>query len=204
MAADFAHNATIQEVIFQVEQAYFSYLAVEALQEAAKKSLADAEKHLEAALTRKEVGLATVLDVMQARTAAAENKLNLAVLAGQVESTKGALATAMGSPATIRLSVAAVLPEAEQLEDVEKVEDLLAQALVDNPEVQAARARQRQAEAKVAATRSEGQPALALSAGANRTYYLPQGAASYRDKRSIFCPWPLWPKHVVPCSHPPR
>lgn len=185
LAADFAHNATVQEVIFQVEQAYFAYLAAEALQEAAKKSLEDAEKHLEAAKTRKDVGLATALDVMQARTAVAEAKLQLASLVGQLESVRGSLATAMGYSATVPVSVAAVLPEVEQLQELEKVEELVAQALLDNPEVQAARARQRQAEAKVAATRSEGLPALALSAGANRTYYLPQGVVSYRDNWSL-------------------
>lgn len=149
MAADIAHNATVQEVIFQVEQAYFAFLAAEAFQEAAKKSLEDAEKHLEAAKTRKDVGLATALDVMQARTAVAEAKLQLASLVGQLESVRGSLAPAMGYPATVTVSVAAVLPEVEQLQELERVEELVAQALVDNPEVQAARARPRQAEAKL-------------------------------------------------------
>lgn len=185
LAADFAHNATLQEVVFRVEQAYFSYLAADALRQAAQASVADAEKHLEAAQARKEVGLATVLDVLQARTAVAQARLQLASYEGQVEAVRGALATAMGFPATTAIPVAATLPELPVLAQAASVEDLVAQALLTRPEVLKARAQEQQALAKARATRAEGWPSLQASASANRTYYVPEQQKNHADNWSL-------------------
>jgi outer membrane protein TolC len=194
LAADFSHNATLQEVLFQVEKAYFSYLKAVALQEAAQASVRDAQNHLEAAQARKELGLATLLDVLQARTALAQAKLQLANFQGQVESVRGALATAMGFSATVAVNVVATLPEIPQLRKAEKVEDLVAQALLQRPEVQKARAQERQAQAKLAATKAEGLPTLSAFASGSRSYYQPQETKKYGDNWSLGLTlrWPLF------------
>lgn len=185
LAADFAHNAMLQEVMFRVEQAYFTYLGAAALREAAEASLADAKNHLEAAETRRAVGLATILDVLQARTALAQAELVKASLEGQVETVRGALATAMGLPATVPLKVRAVLPETPQLAVFEPVEELVSRALAQRPDVQEARARELAASAKIREMRAEGLPSLVFSGSANRTYYVPEGAKSFGDNWSL-------------------
>lgn len=185
VAADLAHNAALQELILQVQQAYFSYLGAQALREAAEASLAEAQTHLQAAKTRKEVGLATILDVLQARTAVAQAQLAKASLEGQVETIRGALATAMGLPATVPLAVRAVLPEIHELQASGPVEELVAKALLQRPEVQEARARELQAQAKVREMRGESLPSLVFSGTANRTYYVPERAKPYGDNWSL-------------------
>lgn len=185
VAADFAHNAALQDVILRVQQAYFSYLGAVALRQAAEASLAEARTHLEAAEIRQAVGLATVLDVLQARTAVAQAELVRASLEGQVETVRGALATAMGLPATVPLKVRAALPETPQLAAAEAVESLVSRALGQRPEVQEARARELAAQAKVKEALAEGLPSLVLTGNANRTYYVPEGAKSFGDNWSL-------------------
>ncbi len=185
LAADFAHNATVQEVTYQVTKAYFSYLTTQALCEAAKAGVEDARKHVEAAEARKEVGLATILDVLQARTALAQAHLQQASLEGQVEAVRGALVTAMGFPPTAAIQVTATLPQLPELRQVEKVEDLVAHALLARPEVQRARALERQAQAKYQASKAEGLPSLVFSASAARSYYQPAEARRYGDNWSL-------------------
>ncbi|MGC8916780.1 MAG: TolC family protein [Thermoanaerobaculum sp.] len=185
IAADFAHNAALQEVVYRVQQAYFSYLGAQALRDAADASLGEARTFLEAAEARKAVGLATALDVLQARTAVAQAELARASLEGQVETVRGALATAMGLPATVPLNVRAVLPEIRELAAAESVEKLVAQALAQRPEVQQARARELAAQAKVKEMRAEGLPSLVFSGSANRTYYIPETTKSHSDNWSL-------------------
>src|SRR5205807_1757978 len=69
LAADWTHNATLQNVVLDVEQAYFDYLGTKALLGAQQTTLKEAQTNVEAAEQRHNVGLATIADVLQARTA---------------------------------------------------------------------------------------------------------------------------------------
>src|SRR5260370_28224384 len=69
LAADWTHNATLQSVVLGVEQAYFDYLAAKALLAAQQTTVKEAQTNLEAAQQRHAVGLATIADVLQAKTA---------------------------------------------------------------------------------------------------------------------------------------
>src|SRR5437773_1578263 len=69
LAADWTHNAVIQNVVLQVETAYFEYHATKALLAAQQTTVKEAQTNLEAAEQRHRVGLATIADVLQAKTA---------------------------------------------------------------------------------------------------------------------------------------
>jgi outer membrane protein TolC len=92
------------------------------------------------------------------------------------------------------VNVVATLPEIPQLRKAEKVEDLVAQALLQRPEVQKARAQERQAQAKLAATKAEGLPTLSAFASGSRSYYQPQETKKYGDNWSLGLTlrWPLF------------
>ncbi len=74
-------------------------------------SYAEAESSVVAAEARHEVGLATIADVLQARTARAQVKLDLQTTEGQVRTTKGALAVSMGYPANVPYDIAIGTPD---------------------------------------------------------------------------------------------
>ncbi|TMC59890.1 MAG: TolC family protein, partial [Chloroflexi bacterium] len=97
LAAGFTHNATIQNVVLQIQVAYFQYLANRSLLLAQRTTLAEAQANLEAAEERRRVGLATIADVLQARTAASQAQLDLQTIEGNVQTTRGGLALALGT-----------------------------------------------------------------------------------------------------------
>ncbi|MDE3128161.1 MAG: TolC family protein, partial [Gemmatimonadota bacterium] len=105
IAANLAHNATVQNTVLQVEASVFSYLATRALRDAQRTALNEATANLAAANDRHDVGLATIADVLQARTARSQVQLDLETLDGQLNVARGALAVAMGLPANTTLDL---------------------------------------------------------------------------------------------------
>jgi outer membrane protein TolC len=179
VAADWSHNAVIQNVMLEVEEAYYQYVTTRALLAAAQSTQEEAGKNLDAAEARHGTGLATIADVLQARTAASQVELVVEGLRGQIATTRGALATSMGLPANTPFDVEAppdTLPEAKVSEDVE---DYLAQARRERPDLAAAAAQARAAEAHVKKVKAEGYPSL--SAGGSVLRFYLDGTDSYTE-----------------------
>src|SRR5213079_764261 len=105
LAADWTHNAVIQDVVLQVETAYFQYHATKALLAAQQTTLKEAQTNLEAAEQRHRVGLATIADVLQARTARSQVQLALETAEGTLQTARGGLALSMGLPANVPYDV---------------------------------------------------------------------------------------------------
>src|SRR5436309_1530313 len=106
LAADWTHNAVIQNVVLDVETAYFQYHATKALLAAQQTTLKEAQTNLQAAEQRHRVGLATIADVLQAKTALSQVQLTLETIEGTLHTTRGALALSMGLPANVAYDVA--------------------------------------------------------------------------------------------------
>ena len=104
-AADWTHNAAIQNLVLQVENAYYQYLNAKALRAAQQSSVASAKESLSAADARHGAGVATIADVLQAKTAFSQAELSLETVEGQIQTIRGALATALGVPANIPVEV---------------------------------------------------------------------------------------------------
>ena len=171
VAANLTHNDVIQDVLLDVSTAYYSYVSARALREAAAADVAGAEANLEAAERRHAAGLATVADVLQARTALSASRLDLHRAEGDMQVIRGALATAMGLPAELPVDAAPLdesLPVAAASEEVDLA---VARALATRPDLLAARARTAAAERRIAQERAEGLPNLSLRGAANRIYY---------------------------------
>jgi outer membrane protein TolC len=169
-AADLTHNATLQNVVLDAEQAYFSYQAGRGLVAAARGAVETAQANLAAAERRHEVGLATIADVLQTRTALAQAELALQDADGNAQAARAQVALAMGLDANGPFEVAPDTGSAPVLELAESVDSLVAQAVRDRPDVAAARAIARQSEAQVRIARSATLPALALGATAGRSF----------------------------------
>lgn len=181
IAADWSHNATIQNVILSVETTYVQYVNAKAQMEAAQANVKTTEAALDAATKRHDAGVGTIADVLQAKTAFSQARLSLQTFEGQVLALRGALATAMGFPANTPYEVG-VLPAEVPLErGTDAVEQLIATARARRPDLATARALVEKADAHVRAVRSEGLPTLSLSAGADRVYYSPARVIDRQD-----------------------
>jgi TolC family type I secretion outer membrane protein len=177
IASSFSQNAVIQNVILEVEAAYVSYLKTKALLAAAESNVKNAQENLNAAEERHRAGLATIADVLQAKTFLSQAELNRDTLEGQVLSLKGGLAASMGLPATVDIDVVALPEEIPELGIQETVDSLVEQAEQQRPDLAAARARAVEAQKKVKSTRAEGLPSVVLNSTAGRTHYIdPSGS----------------------------
>jgi len=184
LAADWTHTSVVQDVILGVQQTYVEYLNARAQLEAARTSLTQAETTLEAAKVRREAGIATIADVLQAQTAMSQEQLAVDRLSGRVLALRGALATAMGLPATTPYDVGE-LPAELPLDFASKtVEELIAEAQVARPDLAAVRLQAERADVRIRAVRADGLPSLVAAADASRTYYDPSTFASYGDSWS--------------------
>ena len=169
-AADLTHNSTVQAVVLQAEGAYFTYQASVGLLEAARRAVETAQANLEAANRRHDVGLATIADVLQARTALAQSVLAQQTAEGNVQAARAQLALAAGLAANAKFDVAPDTGTAPILLLAENVDSLIDHAVRDRPDVAAARALARQSEAQIRVARSAALPSLLLGASAGHSY----------------------------------
>jgi outer membrane protein len=97
LAANFAFNDTHRNVIYRVEQAYYQFLNASGQEEAARANLSNAQAVQQAAEERLNHGLATLPDVLEARSATAQAEYELQAVLGAEEIAHGNLATALGA-----------------------------------------------------------------------------------------------------------
>jgi outer membrane protein len=191
-AANWTHNATIQTVVLQVETAYYQYLYAKALCSADSAAVHEASVNLDAAEERHKAGLATVADVMQARSNYSQRKLALQSVTGQLQTIRGSLATAMGLPPTIDYDIG-FLPSNIPTDQVsETVEELLRQAEQGRPDLAAARASALSAKAHARSVERSGLPSITLQGSVGRRYFDNPDVFSNNYSEGIFLSVPLF------------
>ncbi len=174
-AADWTHNAAIQDVVLTIAQAYYQYLNAKAQVAALGASLDEAKKNLDVAEERHRAGVSTIADVLQAKTQVSQVQLDLQTAEGQVQIIRGALATALGVPATVPVDVGE-LPEELPLDAVKRgVDELIEKAKAERPDLAAVRFRALAAESHIRAAAIDGLPTLTADASGNRTFYWQNG-----------------------------
>jgi outer membrane protein len=181
LAANYNHNSTLQGVVLQIQSAYFEYVANRALLGAQQTTVKEARANLAAAEERRRVGVATIADVLQARTAASQAELAAETTEGNVQTSRGALALSLGIPANLPYDVdsAAGQPPVSMLTD--SVDALIARSLHNRPDLEAARAEFEASQSRISAVRANRLPSLVLNGTGGRTYTtsLPQGGTNY-------------------------
>jgi outer membrane protein len=105
LAANFAFNDIHRQIIFQVSDAYYRLLNASGQEDAARASLANAQAVQRAAEERLQNGLATLPDVLEARSAAAQADYELQAALGTTEIAVGDLAMALGALPSTALHV---------------------------------------------------------------------------------------------------
>jgi outer membrane protein TolC len=163
IAADWTHNATIQNVVLNAQAAFFQYMATRALLGAQRSTVEEARAALEAAEQRNKVGLATIADVLQARTALSQAELDALTTEGALATTRGALAVSMGLPANLPYDVDSLAGQQPVALLADSVDALIARAVLERPDLAAIQAQVRQSEARVTEARGARLPSLVLT-----------------------------------------
>jgi outer membrane protein len=176
LASNFGFNDVHRQLIYEVSQAYYRLLNAVGQEEAAGASLVNAQAVQQAAEERLRNGLATLPDVLEARSATAQAQYNLQAILGTEEIARGDLATALGASATVRIRVQPLseVPTPESVSDT--VEQAIRRALQQRPDLQAQIAEVRLAQAEGQQARAAFYPSLSVSAGpsAQSLYLLQQ------------------------------
>ena len=115
----------IAQVIYQVQQAYYRLLSSMGQEDAARASLSNAQAVQQAAEERLANGLATLPDVLEARSATAQAEYDLQAILGAEEIARGDLATAVGASATAVIQVQPL----DQIPTPESIGDTVEQAI---------------------------------------------------------------------------
>lgn len=194
LAANFTHNSEVQNVILDVQRAYYGYIGSKALLQAQESSVERAKADLDAARQRHEAGLATIADVLQAQTQLAEADFAAATTRGQIQILRGTLAIAIGiPPLNTQLEVVDELPQDLPLDQVsQEIVGMLQEGIKRRPELAALRAEALGAEAHARSVWAEQFPVIETNASFQRLYYLDPSGSSNNYNAALTISFPLF------------
>jgi len=172
LAANFQFNDTHRKVIFQVMQAYYRLLDSKGQQDAAEANLKNAQTVQQASEARLQNGLATLPDVLEARSAAAQADYDLQAAIGATEIAHGDLAASLDISPTVQFQVESIQDIKMPDSIADTVETSIDKALSQRPDLMQRVANLRAAGAEVKAAHRSYFPTLSVDgqAGLGRSY----------------------------------
>lgn len=169
-AASWSHSKLLQDTVLATQRAYYLYFATKAVRDARVKALERAELAQKTAEGRHEAGVATIADVLSAKTAVSQARLALDTVEGAIETTRGNLAVAMGFSATVKFDLADAPDDGPYEAAVADVEALISEALAKRPDLLASRMQAEAAKTLVRKAESDGMPTLNLVANTGMSW----------------------------------
>ena len=164
-AAAATANSATQQTVLSAVQTYYGVVAADAGFAAAQATEGTAQHSWEIAKALKEGGVANLSDVLQSETAYEQAVLSRVQAAQNVQSSRGALAVAMGLTANQPLKLAAEPVPAQVPALSARMEDLMTEAARQRPDLAAARAEVEAAIADITVARAAGRPSISIGAG---------------------------------------
>lgn len=170
-AAIATQNSTVQSVFLATVQDYYRVQENSAALDAALESERASRESFDAAAARYTIGSATPADKLQAQTAYSQATLNRITADGNLRNAQGTLANIIGLDAnrTVALIPANTLAIPENFEG--NISTLIEQARQHRPDLQAAAAQVKAAQASADAARAAGRPTVSLTASSNQYNY---------------------------------
>jgi outer membrane protein len=167
-AASATQDSTVQAVFLAAVQAFYQAQATYAALDAAIESEHAAKESFAAAEARYLAGSATPADKLQAQTAYSQATLNRITIEGNQKNAQGALANMLGLDANRNVSLATANTVAIPNSFEGDIAALIEAARQHRPDLQAAAAQVKAAEASADAARAAGRPTIYLTASANQ------------------------------------
>ena len=168
-AANATQDSTVQAVFLQAVQSFYQTQATQAALDAALESERAAKESFAAAEARYRSGSATPADKLQAQTAYSQATLNSITASGSSNNAKGTLANMLGLDANRNVMLAAANTAAVSASFDSDVAALIEEARLRRPDLQAAAAQVKVAQASIDAARAAGKPSVSLTASTNQT-----------------------------------
>jgi len=162
LAANFLFNDTHRKVIFQVMEAYYRVLNSKGQEDAQQANLKNAQTVQDAAEARLNEGLATLPDVLEARSAAAQADYDLQAAIGATEIAHGDLATALGISPTSQFQVESIESLTIPQDLTDTVEISIDRALAQRPDLMQRVEQLRAAGAEIKAAKTTYLPTLSF------------------------------------------
>ncbi len=175
-AADYNYNQQIEDVILSAELAYYNFDAAEGFVAAAQATLDDANTTYNAAKTRLDAGLGTTQDERQAFAQVQSAEYQLYLAQAQVETTRAQLAQTLGIAVTANFNIERSQTMADTSTLDTNIDNLMAAAMRQRPDLMAAYANLRQSQFNVEAAKDDQKPVV--SAFANGSYSNESGGAT--------------------------
>jgi outer membrane protein len=163
LSSNFGFNDVHRQLIYDVSRAYYRLLNAEGQEEAAGASLVNAKTVQQASEERLRNGLATLPDVLEARSATAQAEYDLQAVLGAEEIARGDLATALGASATTRIHMRPLSEVLTPESVADTVEQAIHRALEQRPDLQARVAEIHLAQAERQQARAAFYPSLSVS-----------------------------------------
>lgn len=195
LAASIAtQDSTVQAVFLAAVQAYYQTQASYAALDAALQSEYAAKESFAAAEARYKAGSATPADKLQAQTAYSQATLNRITSDGNLKNAQGTLANMLGLDANrnVSLEVAntTAMPQSFLVNFEGDVNALIEQARQRRPDLQAAAAQVKAAQASTDAARAADRPTISLAASADQ--YNTAGINSHGSRVGIYLNVPIF------------
>jgi outer membrane protein TolC len=180
LSSNFGFNDVHRQLIYDVSLAYYRLLNAQGQEEAAGASLVNAQTVQQAAEERLRNGLATLPDVLEARSATAQAQYDLQAVLGAEEIARGNLATGLGISAATRIHVQPLSEVPTPASIADTVEQAIHRALEQRPDLQARVAEIHLAQAERQQARAAFYPSLSMSAS-------PSAQSLYFQQQNL--PW---------------
>jgi len=164
-AAAATQDATVQTLFLAALQTYYAAQATQAAVLSATEAERAAGESYRAADARYAVGVATPADRLQAQTALSQATLNRIRAEGDARNALGSLANALGFGAQQGIALAELPAAPVETTFQKEVDALIGEAQARRPDLRAAEAQLKAAEAGVDLARAQGRPTISLAAG---------------------------------------
>lgn len=163
-AAAATQDSTVQSVFLAALQAFYQVQATQAALAASLESEKASRESFNAAEARYRVGTATPADKLQAQTALSQASLNRIQADGNLKIANGTLANVIGLNAQQPVQVTPATGVAPAADFEQDINALVATAQQHRPDLMAAEAQFKAAQANVDAVRAAGRPTISLTA----------------------------------------
>lgn len=163
IAANYAYNAALRNLVFSVVNTYFSLLSAQSMVESSKANVESAKMAYDAAAKRLEIGTASLGDKLQAETAFVEAELSVTSAENNLEMIRGDLALLLNYAPQENFTLR---PTNYGLDDAYfegQVEDLMRSAVEERPEVVSKRAELKASEAELQSIEKEDNLRISLN-----------------------------------------
>ncbi len=171
LAANFQFNKAFQDLLLNVENAYFSLYSAESAVAAALDDMASSSNSLDAARQKLDAGLGTQLDVLQAQSDYDNSLYKLENARGSLKNAQGSLAAVVGLPADVPLDISDPATNMPPPVSSNQISQIINESLAMRPDVASERALVKSKAAAIRTANSALWPTLNLGSQAQRNWY---------------------------------